>query len=170
MHLTQADYGRSYYDGVAAGDTHPAGYSSYTATSQNWAAIADLFAPYINAGDRVLEVGCAKGFLVAELRRRGIDAVGLDFSAYAIAESDPDAAIYGVDILNDPVGETYDLIITKDTLCVFSDADLEILIPKLNGLAPRQVHKLFETPNPEYYNVKTQAEWEALGWNNATFI
>ena len=39
------------------------------------------------AGARVLEVGCATGGLVAALRTAGYDAVGADFSAWAIGEA-----------------------------------------------------------------------------------
>ena len=36
-----------------------------------------------------LDVGCAMGFLVEALRRRGVDAFGIDVSEYAIAHVDP---------------------------------------------------------------------------------
>ena len=39
------------------------------------------------AGPRLLEVGCATGGLVAALRQSGFDAVGADFSEWAIAEA-----------------------------------------------------------------------------------
>ena len=39
---------------------------------------------------RVLDVGCAKGFLVEALRDRGVEAFGIDVSEYAIGEVRPD--------------------------------------------------------------------------------
>ncbi|MDD9370982.1 MAG: methyltransferase domain-containing protein, partial [Acidimicrobiales bacterium] len=37
---------------------------------------------------RVLDAGCAKGFLVQQLRARGVEAFGIDISEYAISEVD----------------------------------------------------------------------------------
>lgn len=41
-------------------------------------------------GDRVHEVGCAKGFIVKALRILGFDATGNDISNYAIENCDPE--------------------------------------------------------------------------------
>jgi ubiquinone/menaquinone biosynthesis C-methylase UbiE len=38
----------------------------------------------LKPGDRVLDVGCAKGFLVKDLLELGIDAYGIDVSKYAL--------------------------------------------------------------------------------------
>lgn len=43
---------------------------------------------------RVLDVGCAKGFLVDALRKMGLDAWGIDFSEYAISQAIPSAHDY----------------------------------------------------------------------------
>src|SRR6476660_8383941 len=40
----------------------------------------------------VLDVGCAMGFLVEELRIRGVEAWGIDVSEYAIANVHPSVA------------------------------------------------------------------------------
>jgi SAM-dependent methyltransferase len=81
-------YDRAYFDG-----TGKSNYCSYNGDSSPFAAHADAIAAmlreYLLDGP-VLDLGCAKGYLVAELRRRGIDAYGLDWSPYAVAEADPD--------------------------------------------------------------------------------
>lgn len=43
--------------------------------------IVEKFAP-----KKVLDVGCAAGYLVGALRKRGVDAYGIDISSYAIAQ------------------------------------------------------------------------------------
>src|SRR5919109_521312 len=43
---------------------------------------------------RVLDVGCAKGFLVECLRDRGVEAYGFDVSEYALGEVRPDIRRY----------------------------------------------------------------------------
>ncbi|MCP6727655.1 MAG: class I SAM-dependent methyltransferase, partial [Patescibacteria group bacterium] len=39
------------------------------------------------SGKKVLEIGCAKGFVVEDLREFGADCYGLDISSYAISKS-----------------------------------------------------------------------------------
>src|SRR5205085_1310369 len=60
---------------------------------------------------RVLDVGCAKGFLVEALRDRGVEAFGFDVSEYAIGEVRPDIRPFcRVQSASEPLGATYDLI------------------------------------------------------------
>jgi SAM-dependent methyltransferase len=81
-------YDRAYFDG-----TGKSNYCSYTGDSSPFAEHADAIAAMLREhllDGPVLDIGCAKGYLVAELRRRGIEAYGVDWSPYAIAEADPD--------------------------------------------------------------------------------
>lgn len=60
---------------------------------------------------RVLDVGCAKGFLVEALRDRGVEAYGIDISQYAIEQIRPDIRPYcQVRAATDPISEHFDLI------------------------------------------------------------
>jgi len=85
-HLT-LQYGREYYEGY--GDI---GYSR-----ENWLEFFRQIADEIACRLRprtVLDVGCAKGFLVECLRDRGVQAHGVDISEYAISEVRPDVRPY----------------------------------------------------------------------------
>lgn len=75
-------YGYEYFDGP-----RKYGYGGYYYDGR-WRSVArDIVAHYkLGPGARVLDVGCAKGFLVADLLRSGIDAYGLDISRYAVTE------------------------------------------------------------------------------------
>ena len=46
----------------------------------------------LKAGDRVLDIGCAKGFLVKDLMNAcpGLEAFGLDISHYALMHCEPE--------------------------------------------------------------------------------
>ena len=44
----------------------------------------------LKPGDRVLDIGCAKGFLVKDLLEIGIDAYGIDVSEYALKNCEPE--------------------------------------------------------------------------------
>ena len=60
----------------------------------------------------VLDVGCAKGFLVEKLRDRGIEAFGIDTSEYAISQIDNTVKEYcKVGSILDEFDRKYDLII-----------------------------------------------------------
>jgi glycosyltransferase involved in cell wall biosynthesis len=63
------------------------------------------------APQKVLDVGCAKGFLVGALRKHGVKAYGIDVSAYAIEEVQPEIREYcSIGIATEPLGDHYDLI------------------------------------------------------------
>lgn len=73
-------FGYMYFDGPRS---H--GYGGYVYDGR-WVAVAkDLIAHYrLKPGSRILDVGCAKGFLVKDLVDQGMDAYGIDISTYAI--------------------------------------------------------------------------------------
>jgi len=65
----------------------------------------------------VLDAGCAMGFLVEGLRRRGIEAYGLDISEYAIERVHPDMRPYcRAGSIADPLARSYDLIVSIEVL------------------------------------------------------
>ena len=78
-------YGQDYWDG----ERHY-GYGGYRYDGR-WLPIAEAMARHygLKAGDRVLDVGCGKGFLLHELSRAvpGIHVQGIDVSEYAIANA-----------------------------------------------------------------------------------
>jgi SAM-dependent methyltransferase len=81
-------YGREYFDGERA-----YGYGGYRYDGR-WMPIAqDIIQHFgLRPGDRVLDVGCAKGFLVKDLMRTmpGLEAFGLDISSYAVKNCETD--------------------------------------------------------------------------------
>ncbi len=65
----------------------------------------------------VLDAGCATGYLVEELRERGVEAFGVDISDYAIAHANAGAAPYcRVGSVADPFPRAYDLIVCIEVL------------------------------------------------------
>lgn len=81
-------FGKMYFDGP-----REYGYGGYRYDGR-WRTVArTLINEYNLRPDmRVLDVGCAKGFLVKDLmiENPGIEAFGLDISTYAIKESEPE--------------------------------------------------------------------------------
>lgn len=81
-------FGREYFDGDRS-----QGYGGYRYDGR-WVAVATRMRDFyrLQAGDRVLDVGCAKGFLLHDFKQvvPGIEVVGVDISPYAIAHALPD--------------------------------------------------------------------------------
>lgn len=83
-------FGAEYFDG-----SREQGYGGYRYDGR-WIPIArDIVEHFgLEAGDRVLDVGCAKGFLVKDLQAAcpGLEVYGLDISHYALTRAEPEAA------------------------------------------------------------------------------
>lgn len=81
-------YGFEYFDGP-----REFGYGGYRYDGR-WIPIAeDIIAHFgLKPGDRVLDVGCGKGFLVKDLMKvcPGLEAFGLDISEYAVMHCEPE--------------------------------------------------------------------------------
>lgn len=76
-------YGKEYFDG-----DREYGYGGYKYDGR-WVSVAkDIKKHYeLNEGDKILDVGCAKGFLVKDFFDLGIQSSGIDISKYAIDNS-----------------------------------------------------------------------------------
>ena len=80
-------YGRDYFDDPDSG----VGYGGYVYDGRYAGAARRMCEHYgLGRGDSVLEIGCAKGFLLVEFQNLGMDVSGLDISEYAVSRSHPD--------------------------------------------------------------------------------
>ena len=81
-------FGKDYFDGE-----RQYGYGGYTYDGR-WRPFAEKLIDHygLKTGDKILDIGCAKGFLVHDFRQAlpGLEAIGLDVSDYAIANALPD--------------------------------------------------------------------------------
>ncbi|HLW46997.1 MAG TPA: class I SAM-dependent methyltransferase [bacterium] len=81
-------YGQAYFDGA-----REYGYGGYRYDGR-WIPVAEDMVRHfgLRPGDRVLDVGAAKGFLVKDLMKvcPGLEAFGLDISEYALKHCEPD--------------------------------------------------------------------------------
>jgi SAM-dependent methyltransferase len=98
---------------------HYCGTKPYT-RSEEWLALFNRFADRIVSDihpRRVLDAGCAMGFLVEALRHRGVEAFGVDLSSYAIANvHDSVRAFCRQGSLTEELTGQYDLIVTIEVL------------------------------------------------------
>ena len=81
-------FGREYFDG-----DRTQGYGGYRYDGR-WIPVAETLRDRweLKSGDRVLDVGCAKGFLAKDLMTvcPGLEAYGIDISEYALTYCEPE--------------------------------------------------------------------------------
>lgn len=107
-------YGEEYFDGET-------GYGGYRYDGR-WRPVAEeMVAHYgLKAGDRVLEIGCAKGYLMYEFHKLGMDVAGCDISDYAISQVPEEICsnftVCSADNLSAFSDNSFDLVLTIDCL------------------------------------------------------
>lgn len=110
-------FGEMYFDGPRS-----YGYGGYRYDGR-WVPVAsDIIGHFgLMPGQRVLDVGCAKGFLVKDLRDSlpGLEVFGLDISEYALMHCHPDVVgrlhLGNAEKLPFPTG-SFDCVICLDTI------------------------------------------------------
>lgn len=82
-------WGYEYWDG-----DRRINYGGYRYLEGRWEKVAKAMADHygLKAGDRILDVGCGKGFLLFDFTKvvPGIEVHGIDVSEYAIANAKPE--------------------------------------------------------------------------------
>lgn len=112
----------------------------------------------------VLDAGCAWGFLVEALRKRGVAAWGVDISEYAISHVDESVKGYcWQGSLTDPLPQRYDLITCIEVVEHMSQRDGEIAIANLCGATDRILLSStpFDYAEPTHLNVQPPEYWSA---------
>jgi len=110
-------YDEMYFDGP-----REYGYGGYRYDGR-WLPVArDIVGHFgLKSGKRVLDVGCAKGFLVKDLMQvcPGLEAFGLDISEYALRRCSPEAAgrLCGGNCMNLPFPDgSFDAVLSINTV------------------------------------------------------
>jgi len=112
----------------------------------------------------VLDAGCAMGFLVEALRKRGVDARGVDVSEYAISQVHESVGEHcSVGTLTEPLGQRYALIACIEVIEHIAPAEADKVIANLCAATDR----LLLSTTPEDYgeathlNVQPPEVWSA---------
>ncbi len=106
-------YDKDYYAHYGCG---PLPYERSAHWTNAFALIADQVIRCVQP-KRVLDAGCAMGFLVEAFWDRGVECYGIDLSPYAISQVRRDMQRYcRVGSLTNPIGERFDLITCIEVL------------------------------------------------------
>ena len=98
---------------------------------QFWGNVADEIVRTLHP-KTVLDVGCAKGFLVYELRKRNVEAYGIDISQYAISQVDDSIKNYcRVGSALESIKDHYDLITCIEVVEHLNHADSKCAIKNM---------------------------------------
>ncbi|MDC2979033.1 class I SAM-dependent methyltransferase [Pelagibacteraceae bacterium] len=108
-------FGKLYFDGP-----REYGYGGYY-NDGRWKQVAkDIKKFYnLNSKSKVLDVGCAKGFLVEAFQEIKVDAYGIDISSYAIKKSNPNlkSKFLVANALSLPFSDdSFDLVLSINTI------------------------------------------------------
>jgi GT2 family glycosyltransferase/2-polyprenyl-3-methyl-5-hydroxy-6-metoxy-1,4-benzoquinol methylase len=126
--------------------------------------VADKIIQIINPLS-VMDLGCAKGFLVEALRDRGVEAYGIDISGYAISQVRDDIKQFcRVGSVVDPIDKEYDLITCIEVL---EHVPEEVAKIAIQNMVKRTHNILFSSPpndfdEPTHINVHPVIYWLEL--------
>jgi len=117
---------------------------------RHWAGVIDFLIARSHPS-RVLEIGCAKGFLVLELRERGIEAYGVDISEYALSQAPEEVQPFlsVLDVSEDPLpfeDARFDLVICLESIEHL--AQPEHLISEISRVLKPEGNVFVATPSP----------------------
>ena len=130
-------YGEQYFDGP-----RDVGYGGYRYDGR-WIPVAEDIVRHFNlqSGDKILDVGCAKGFLVKDLMKvcPGLEAFGFDISEYALMHCDTEVVGRlhqgSADKLPFP-DNSFNAVVSINTTHNFERADAVRAVREIERLAP----------------------------------
>jgi hypothetical protein len=113
--VTQEFYGQGYFEGQK--QIHETGYPEYAPGP--WVGMLSTLVREFLTPTSLLDVGCARGYIVEHLRAAGVAAFGSDYSAYAVKSAPPAARplLIQADATAMPYGDgAFDTVICVETL------------------------------------------------------
>jgi len=143
-------FGEEYWDG-----DRRYGYGGYRYDGR-WLPVAQAIASHyaLKAGDRLLDVGCGKGFLLHELTVAvpGLVVAGLDVSAYAVAHAHAPVKPFLVEGRAEALpydDDAFDVVISLGALHNLGAAALFAALAEIERVARRGAYVMVESYRDE---------------------
>lgn len=144
--LVAKQWGRDYWDGERR-----YGYGGYRYDGR-WLPVAKAMAEHygLKPGDRVLDVGCGKGFLLYEFTQAvpGLQVAGLDISSYAIENAKEEIRPmlqHGHARALPFESDSFDLVISLTTLHNLRLPDLDAAVREIQRVGRRDRYIMVES-------------------------
>lgn len=135
---TAKKFGFDYWDG-----SRNTGYGGYHYDGR-WLGVAKRIAAHydLKSGDRVLDVGCGKGFLIYELIQAvpGVSVAGVDVSQYALANSKEEIRSFvqlGSAVSLPFPSSSFDLVLSINTLHNLQLPELDLALREIERVGKR---------------------------------
>jgi len=165
-------FGREYFDGDRG-----QGYGGYRYDGR-WVPIAERMRDFygLAAGDLVLDVGCAKGFLLHDFRAviPGVQVAGLDVSAYAVERAMDDVRPFVLVGSADRLpfaDKSFDLVVSINTVhnlerdrCVQAISEMERVSRRFRYLQVDSYRSEQERENFERWQLTAVTYFDPAGW------
>lgn len=149
-----AKFGAEYWDGERR-----YGYGGYRYDGR-WRSVAEKMAQTygLRAGDRVLDVGCGKGYLLYELAQvvPGLEIAGIDVSAYALEHAKEEVRSslrLGTAAELPYADKEFDLVVSLGTLHNLGIADLWSALREIERVRRRDAYVMVESYRNEHEKV-----------------
>jgi ubiquinone/menaquinone biosynthesis C-methylase UbiE len=130
-------WGFEYWDG-----DRRINYGGYNYIAGRWEEVAKLMADHygLKAGDKILDIGCGKGFLLYDFTKivPGIDVYGIDISEYAIqnCKKEIEARVQECNCINLPFEDkVFDFVFSINTFHNLHNFELELAIKEMNRVS-----------------------------------
>jgi len=134
--------------------------------------VVDLASPHVKSGDRIVDVGCATGALLAEFKRRGFTNLqGYDPS---MACCEAAKRLYGIDVAESTINgltahpESADLVIMTGVLEHLADVDTSLHL--LKGMVAHDGMLYLEVPDASRYDEWFSAPYQFFSMEHVNFF
>ena len=165
-------FGREYFDGDRG-----QGYGGYRYDGR-WVPIAERMRDFygLAAEDLILDVGCAKGFLLHDFRAviPGVHVAGLDLSAYAVERAMDDVRPFVLVGSADALpfaDKSFDLVVSINTVhnlerdrCVLAISEMERVSRRFRYLQVDSYRSEQERENFERWQLTAVTYYDPAGW------
>jgi SAM-dependent methyltransferase len=165
-------FGREYFDGDRG-----QGYGGYRYDGR-WVPIAERMRDFygLAPGDLILDVGCAKGFLLHDFRAviPGVHVAGLDLSAYAVERAMDDVRPFVLVGSADRLpfaDKSFDLVVSINTVhnlerdrCVLAISEMERVSRRFRYLQVDSYRSEQERENFERWQLTAVTYFDPAGW------
>ncbi len=166
----QNNYNKLFFDSFCGED-----YSNTEAWKNHFSNIAEKIIEFFNPKS-VLDAGCANGYLVEQLRLRGVEAYGVDISEYAISSAPSEIKDYlYVQSLTEPLPahfpKKYDLVVSIEVLEHMFPDDGALAIKRLCEYSDTVLFSStpFDVDNKTHVNVQQMEYWAKIFAENSFY-